>query len=85
LRSDGTPGYRIPRGGAFEYVSAANYFGEIVLWTGWAVMSWTAAGALFAIFTVSNLLPRALSHHRWYREQFADYPRERRALIPWLL
>src|SRR3546814_18591698 len=78
-------GYKIPRGGAFRYVSAANYFGEIVLWTGWAVMSWTAAGALFAIFTVSNLLPRALSHHRWYRENFADYPRERRALIPWQL
>src|SRR3546814_2048904 len=38
LRSDGVPGYKIPRGGAFRYVSAANYFGEIVLWTGWAVM-----------------------------------------------
>lgn len=85
LRGDGTPGYKIPRGGAFEYVSAANYFGEIVLWTGWAVMSWTAAGALFAIFTVSNLLPRALSHHRWYLSEFPDYPRERRAIIPWVL
>lgn len=85
LRSDGSSGYKIPRGGAFEYVSAANYFGEIVLWCGWALMSWTVAGLLFAVFTISNLLPRARSHHRWYLSEFPDYPRERRAIIPWVL
>ncbi|MFS8065455.1 MAG: hypothetical protein ACMG6S_03690 [Byssovorax sp.] len=30
-------------------------------------------------------LRRAVSHLRWYREKFPDYPAERRALIPYLL
>lgn len=85
LRGDGSTGYKIPRGGMFNQVSAANYFGEIVMWCGWALMTCTAAGIVFALFTVANLMPRALSHHRWYRETFPDYPKDRKALIPYLL
>jgi len=59
--------------------------GEIVLWSGWALMSFTFAGLAFALFTLSNLGPRALSHHRWYLEKFPDYPKERKALLPGLL
>ena len=29
-----------------------------------------------------TLAPRAVANHRWYREKFADYPAERRVLIP---
>jgi len=85
LRRDGSTGYKVPHGGLFRYVSSANYFGEIVLWCGWALMSFTPAGLSFAVFSTANLLPRALSHHRWYVEHFADYPRERRAIIPGIL
>ncbi len=85
LRADGSTGYKIPHGGMYRYVSSANYLGEIMLWCGWAIMSFTLAGLAFALFTISNLLPRALSHHRWYRATFPDYPPERRALIPGLL
>jgi protein-S-isoprenylcysteine O-methyltransferase Ste14 len=85
LRSPGETGYKIPQGGCFRWVSSANYFGEIVEWCGWALATWTAAGFTFALFTVANLLPRALSHHRWYREQFPDYPKNRKAVIPGLL
>jgi 3-oxo-5-alpha-steroid 4-dehydrogenase 1 len=85
LRAAGDKGYRIPYGGAFRWVSGANYFGEIVLWCGWALMSWTAAGLVFALFTIANLLPRALAHHRWYHETFPDYPADRKAILPGLL
>ena len=85
LRRPGETGYRIPQGGLFRSVSSPNYLGEIVQWCGWAVASWSLAGLAFAVFTAANLAPRAVSHHRWYRETFPDYPGNRRALIPFVL
>jgi len=84
LRRPGESGYKIPRGGLFRWVSAPNYLGEIVQWAGWALATWSLAGLSFALWTASNLAPRAMSHHRWYRAQFADYPPERKALLPGL-
>jgi len=84
LRRPGETGYAIPRGGLFRWVSSPHYLGEILQWTGWAVLTWSLAGLAFALFTFCNLAPRALANQRWYRERFADYPRERRALLPGL-
>ena len=85
LRRPGGPDYSIPRGGFFRYVSCANHFGEIVEWVGFAVMCWNLPALSFAVWTAANLIPRALSHHRWYRAHFPDYPKERKAVIPFLL
>ena len=84
LRKPGETGYKIPRGGLYRWVSSPNYLGEIVEWTGWAVATWSPAGAVFALWSFANLAPRARSHHRWYRRTFPDYPKERKALIPYL-
>lgn len=48
-------------------------------------MTWSISGLAFFIYTVANLGPRAFANHRWYQETFEDYPKERRALIPFLL
>lgn len=90
LRSNGSSGaavsgYRVPHGQLFEYVSCPNYLGEILEWIGFAIATWSLAGAAFAFYTAANVGPRALSHHRWYRQTFPDYPKDRRALIPFLL
>lgn len=85
LREPGESGYRIPEGGWFRWVSSPHYLGEIIQWCGWALLTWSAAGAAFALFTFCNLAPRALSNHRWYRERFPAYPVERKALIPGIL
>ncbi len=85
LRQPGETHYSIPQGGLYRLVSCPNYFGEILEWIGWAVMTWSLAGLAFAVFTVANLLPRALATHRWYREQFPDYPPARRAVVPFLV
>ncbi|XP_052701517.1 3-oxo-5-alpha-steroid 4-dehydrogenase 1-like isoform X1 [Crassostrea angulata] len=85
LRKPGETGYKIPRGGLFEYVSGANFFGEIVEWLGFAVANGTLPTFAFFFFTLCNIGPRACHHHQWYREKFEDYPNKRRALIPFIL
>jgi len=82
LRAPGESVYRIPEGGLFRWVSAANYLGEIIEWVGWAVATWSLAGLAFAVWTIANLAPRARAHHRWYQENFSDYPPDRHALVP---
>lgn len=78
-------GYKVPRGGWFELVSCPNYFGEILEWFGWAVMTWSWVGLGFFLYTCANLVPRALAHHKWYLEKFGeDYPKHRKAVIPFL-
>ena len=85
LRAGGRQGYSIPRGGLFERVSCPNHMGEIIEWWGFALMCWNLPALSFAIWTAANLIPRAVSHHAWYRRTFPDYPASRRAVIPALL
>ena len=85
LREPGGTGYAIPRGGAFRYVSCPNYLGELLEWGGWALATWSLGGLAFFAYTAANLVPRALSHHRWYRARFEDYPADRKAVIPGVL
>jgi len=84
LRAEGGGGYRMPQGGLYRWISCPNYLGEILEWCGWAIATWSVPGLVFAIWTVANLLPRARTHHHWYGETFVDYPRRRKALIPFV-
>jgi len=85
LRTNNSSGYKIPRGGMFEYVSGANFFGEIVEWTGFTFAGWSLPATAFAFFTFCNIGPRAIQHHEWYQQKFKeDYPKCRKALIPFL-
>jgi 3-oxo-5-alpha-steroid 4-dehydrogenase 1 len=85
LRKPGETDYIIPIKGFFRFVSCPNHFGEIVEWSGFALMTWSSPGLAFAIWTLVNLLPRALHHHKWYKSIFPDYPVSRKALIPFVL
>ncbi len=85
LRKTGESGYSIPQGGAFRYVSCPNYLGEIMEWAGWALATWSPAGLAYFVYTAANLIPRARSHHQWYRARFPDYPANRKSLFPGLI
>ncbi len=85
LRKPGEKGYKIPKGFLFKYISCPNHFGEIIEWFGFALLSFNIASLSFAIWTFANLAPRSLSHHRWYKETFLDYPKNRKAVLPRLL
>ncbi|CEL52968.1 3-oxo-5-alpha-steroid 4-dehydrogenase 1 [Rhizoctonia solani AG-1 IB] len=40
---------------------------------------------LFTLVEVALMLPRAQRGHEWYHEKFSDYPKDRKAVIPFLL
>ena len=65
LRRPGESVYKLPQGGLFRWVFCPNYVGEMVEWTGWAIATWSLAGASFALWTAANLIPRAVWHGRW--------------------
>eukprot|EP00672_Neobodo_designis_P023671 CAMPEP_0174833422 /NCGR_PEP_ID=MMETSP1114-20130205/4227_1 /TAXON_ID=312471 /ORGANISM="Neobodo designis, Strain CCAP 1951/1" /LENGTH=319 /DNA_ID=CAMNT_0016067305 /DNA_START=35 /DNA_END=994 /DNA_ORIENTATION=- len=84
-------GYVIPRGGLFSVISAANLFGEIVEWAGYAIVcaavagpTGAAVGGAFAAYVFANLAPRCVATHRWYLDRFGDEFKKlrRSALIP---
>jgi 3-oxo-5-alpha-steroid 4-dehydrogenase 1 len=77
-------GYKIPHGGFYRFVSCPNYLGELIEWGGWALLTFSPGGLAFLLGSIANLAPRARTNHRWYREQFPDYPKERKALIPFV-
>jgi len=82
LRQPGESGYRMSHREFYRWVSCPNYLGEITIWVGWAVATWSLPGLAFALWTAANLVPRARAHHAWYRQNFPDYPPERKALVP---
>jgi len=78
--------YQIPSGGLFSLVSSANYFGEILEWWGFALMTLQYPQIIFAVFTTVFLGIRGTHHHKFYKEQFSDsYPKTRKAVIPFLV
>lgn len=85
LRERGDDRYAIPQRGLHRLVASPNYLGEIVEWTGFAILTASPAAAVFAFWTAANLVPRAFAHLRWYRRTFPEYPRRRRALLPFVL
>lgn len=77
--------YVIPNGELFNYISCPNFFGELVEWLGFAIITVNLGSLSFFIWTFINLVPRAISHHKWYKDNFKDYPKNRKAIIPKLL
>lgn len=85
MRGKEGSGYKIPQKGLFRWVSCPNYLGEMLQWGGWTIATWSLPGLAFFVWTTANLLPRALSNHRWYKQNFPEYSPKRKALIPFLL
>jgi len=61
-----------PKGFMFKYVTSANYFGELVEWLGFAILTWSVPGLVFFVWTFANLVPRAHAIHKRYQEEFPE-------------
>ncbi|MDD4820860.1 MAG: DUF1295 domain-containing protein [Flavobacteriales bacterium] len=86
LRKPGDKGHYLPKGGVFTYVNSANYFGELLQWIGFAVMTWSWAGAVFAWWTFANLAPRAAALYTKYKEMFPEEmsKEKRKRILPFI-
>jgi steroid 5-alpha reductase family enzyme len=85
LRKPGQTHYVIPQHWYFRYLSCPNLFGELIEWAGFALLSWSLPALTFFIWTSANLIPRAISHHKWYQRTFPEYPKGRKAVLPFLV
>ena len=91
---DGKEHYAIPYGFLYKYISYPNYFCEWVEWLGFAIAAAPFPGLtittaappwLFVISEVFLMAPRAVKGHAWYHQKFENYPKERKAVIPFVL
>jgi len=72
LRKPGDTAHYLPTGGMFRYVTSANYFGELLEWTGFAILTWSFSGLVFVIWTFANLAPRAARIYDRYTQEFGS-------------
>ncbi|XP_074589275.1 polyprenal reductase 1-like [Curcuma longa] len=78
--------YVIPHGDWFAHVSCPHYLAEIIIYLGILVASGGSDVTIWLLFlfVISNLAFAAAETHRWYCEKFDDYPKDRRAIIPFI-
>ena len=86
LRKPGDTAHYLPQGGMFRYVTSANYYGEFMEWIGFAILTWSWSGAVFALWTFANLAPRASRIYNMYCREFPDQldTHKTKRMIPFL-
>lgn len=73
-------------GGLFDLVSSPQMFTEMIMYGAWYVVLWGSSGWKYVVlFVWGNQLEIALISHRWYQAKFKNYPRNRKAIIPYIL
>ncbi|MBR6175488.1 MAG: DUF1295 domain-containing protein [Bacteroidales bacterium] len=71
-KSDEDTNHYLPEGFMFEYVTSANYLGELTEWLGFAILTWSLPGLVFFISTFANLVPRADALYKRYKVDFGE-------------
>jgi len=84
LREPGQTDYKIPRGGLFSRIACPHYLFEIAAWIGYAIMSAHIIVFGLVFILMAYLVGRARRTVIWYRENMPDYPKERKALLPYV-
>ena len=75
----------MPTGFMFEFISSPHYFAEILIYLGICFILEFYINLLIIFLFVTILhIPMALQTHDWYLKTFKNYPKNRKALIPFL-
>ncbi|KAI8140687.1 3-oxo-5-alpha-steroid 4-dehydrogenase-domain-containing protein [Fennellomyces sp. T-0311] len=84
LRPAGTRRRAIPFGYGFDLVSCPNYFFETIGWTVVCFLSTSWSAWLFNIVATGQMYVWAVGKHKKYKKEFKDYPRNRKAMFPFI-
>ena len=82
--ASGKKKYEVPHGGLFEYVACPHYLFEIISFIGYALASQNVVGLCNVVWVVAYLAARSERCAKYYVEKIEDYPRSRKALVPFL-
>ncbi|VAH26616.1 unnamed protein product [Triticum turgidum subsp. durum] len=82
---DDDKGYKIPKGGLFEFVTCPHYLFEITGFFGFAMISQTVYALAMASGTAAYLVGRSFATRRWYESKFEEFPASIKALVPYIL
>lgn len=85
LRKEGSTERGIPRGWGFDQVSCANYLWESCAWFSFALMAKIWGGYAFLSFSFIQMLLWAIKKHKRYQQEFPDYPKRRKAMVPFII
>ncbi|KAL7185006.1 hypothetical protein ACSBR2_027030 [Camellia fascicularis] len=85
LREQGDKGYKIPKGGLFDRVICPHYLFEILGFIGISCISQTLYAFSFTLGTTIYLMGRSYATRKWYLTNFQDFPKNIKALIPFVL
>ncbi|KAM7286746.1 very-long-chain enoyl-CoA reductase [Ixodes scapularis] len=91
LRPSGTKERKIPVATAnpftwlFGMVSCPNYTYEVMAWLSFTVMTQCVPAGLFTLAGFYQMAVWALGKHRNYKKEFPNYPKDRKAIVPFVL
>ena len=79
--------HKIPRGDWFELVSCPHYLCEILIYVSLLVIlgGYHLLAYAMVAFVLTNQVGCGMTSHQWYQTKFEDYPKSRKAIIPWIL
>ncbi len=83
-KDEGASAYKVPSSGMFHLVTMPHYTFELVSWFGVAVVAGSLNSLLVVASMTSYLGGRAVATKRWYVANLKGFPRERKAIIPFL-
>ncbi|KAK8943158.1 Polyprenol reductase 1 [Platanthera zijinensis] len=84
LRAKGEKVYKMPKGGLFGWVICPHYLFEITIFIGISLMSQTVYSLSFTLGSTAYLLGRSHVTRRWYLTKFEDFPKDVKALVPYV-
>ncbi|KAG9509560.1 putative very-long-chain enoyl-CoA reductase art-1, partial [Fragariocoptes setiger] len=91
LRPPGTKERKIPKPTGnpftllFNVVTCPNYTYEILAWIGFSIMTQAVPALLFTVAGGGQMVIWALGKLRNYKKEFPNYPRGRKAIIPFVI